>query len=192
MTAFSTKSLLQLHFPNFLQGCLWLTVSFDFLVCVCVPPALGLGDKTLTNPWKHPPSIPVDSSSRILLAHPFYGCVDPQVLVDGEVRPERVVLRAVPQEGGRVVLEVGRCSISTLQQHLRNQGGRFALTLSCPGARVWFRGRLRAWLGFRWGKPKSEGVILQPSFTWFLNINMAKWGRCNCLSKLEVAHDIFY
>lgn len=143
-------------------------------MCPPTTHALGLGHKTLTNPWKHPPSIPVDSSSRILLAYPFYGCVDPQVLVDGELRPERVVLRAVPQEGGRVVLQVGRCSISPLQQHLRNQGGRFALTLPCPGARVWFRGRLWAWSGFRQGKPKSEGVILQPSFIWFLNINVAK------------------
>lgn len=170
--AFSTKSLLQLHFLSFFQGCLWLTVNFDFLVPSPYPRNWWIKRWPAPGNTLHP-SVPVDSSSRILLAHPFHGRVDPQMLLHGEVRPERVLLRAVTQEGGRVVLEVGGCSVSPLHQHLHNQADGLALTQPCPETRVWCRGRLWASLGFRGGNPKSKGLTLQPSFTWFLNINMA-------------------
>lgn len=58
--------------------------------------------------------VPADENSCILFPHPSHGSVGLQMLAHGELRPERVLLRAVPQPA----LPRGGSGLAALQQHL--------------------------------------------------------------------------
>lgn len=131
------------------------SVNFDSLV-----PSSWVGGGAGAIPA--PQSVPVDSSSRVLLAQPLHGRVEPQVLLRGELQPQRVLLGAVPQECRSLVL--GASSISPLHQHLHNQAGHCPLTQPCPAQGV-VQGEM---VGFRWGNPQWGS-----DSTLFSNINVA-------------------
>lgn len=80
-----------------------------------------------------PQSVPVDSSSRVLLSQPLHGRVEPQVLLRGEVQPQGVLLGAVPQEFRSLVL--GASSISPLHQHLHKPGWASSSDTALPSTR---------------------------------------------------------